>query len=93
MTLLYAGVAIWVNAIWPLLFLPLALVVMQVGVISREEAYLERVFGDAYREYRRRVRRWLRGEAASSSGERAPGRLRAGEGRGGTEGRHGAKEN
>jgi protein-S-isoprenylcysteine O-methyltransferase Ste14 len=58
-TLLYAGVAIWVNAIWPLLFLPLVLVVMQVGVIAREEAYLERVFGDAYREYRRRVRRWL----------------------------------
>lgn len=58
-TLLYAGVAIWVNAIWPLLFLPLVLVVMHVGVITREEAYLERVFGDAYREYRRRVRRWL----------------------------------
>jgi protein-S-isoprenylcysteine O-methyltransferase Ste14 len=59
MTLVYAGVAIWVNAIWPLLLLPLALVVMQVGVIAREEAYLERVFGDAYREYRRRARRWL----------------------------------
>lgn len=59
MTLLYAGVAIWANTVWPLLFLPLVLVVMQVGVIAREEAYLERVFGDAYREYRRRVRRWL----------------------------------
>jgi len=58
-TLLYGGVAIWVNAIWPLLLLPLVLVVMQVGVIAREEAYLERVFGDAYREYRGRVRRWI----------------------------------
>ena len=59
LTLLYVGIAIWANTIWPLLFLPLALVVMQIGVIAREEAYLERIFGDAYREYRRRVRRWV----------------------------------
>jgi protein-S-isoprenylcysteine O-methyltransferase Ste14 len=28
-------------------------------VIPREEAYLERRFGAAYDDYRRRVRRWL----------------------------------
>jgi protein-S-isoprenylcysteine O-methyltransferase Ste14 len=27
--------------------------------VAREEAYLERMFGDDYRGYRRRVRRWL----------------------------------
>jgi protein-S-isoprenylcysteine O-methyltransferase Ste14 len=58
-TLLYVGVAIWVNTVWPLLFLPVILIVMHYGVVVREEAYLERIFGDEYRQYARRVRRWL----------------------------------
>jgi protein-S-isoprenylcysteine O-methyltransferase Ste14 len=32
---------------------------MRYGVVAREEAYHERRFGDAYREYKARVRRWL----------------------------------
>jgi protein-S-isoprenylcysteine O-methyltransferase Ste14 len=59
LTLLYAGVAIWVNTVWPLLFLPVILIVLHYGVVVREEAYLERTFGDEYRHYARRVRRWL----------------------------------
>jgi len=39
-------------------FVPLA-IVMRYGVVAREEAYLERCFGDEYRDYKRRVRRWL----------------------------------
>jgi len=35
------------------------LVILQRGVILREEAYLERKFGDAYRKYAERVPRWL----------------------------------
>jgi len=34
-------------------------VVMRYGVIAREERYLERKFGEDYRVYCRRVRRWL----------------------------------
>ncbi len=58
-TLFYAGISLWVNSLWPLLALPIVLVIMQRGVIAREEAYLERLFGDDYRAYRARVRRWV----------------------------------
>jgi protein-S-isoprenylcysteine O-methyltransferase Ste14 len=33
--------------------------VIRFGVIAREEAYLERKFGDRYLNYKSRVRRWL----------------------------------
>ncbi len=59
LTLLYAGVALWANALWPLLLLPVVIAVMHQGVIVREERYLEATFGEEYREYRGRVRRWL----------------------------------
>lgn len=58
-TCFYLGAACWVNSLWPLLALPVVLVVIQRGVIAREEAYLERRFGDEYRAYRAAVRRWL----------------------------------
>lgn len=59
MTLLSAGVALVFNALWPLLFVPLAVIVTDRYTIAREEQYLERAFGDVYRDYKRRVRRWL----------------------------------
>jgi protein-S-isoprenylcysteine O-methyltransferase Ste14 len=58
-TFLYLGLSLWFGGYWCLVFLPLVLVVMTIGVIRREEAYLERLFGDEYRAYRARVRRWL----------------------------------
>jgi protein-S-isoprenylcysteine O-methyltransferase Ste14 len=33
--------------------------VIRYGVVAREEAHLERKFGDVYRAYRSRVRRWV----------------------------------
>ena len=59
LTLLYLGVAFLVNALWILLLVVPALVVLRYGVIAREEAYLTRKFGDAYRQYTAQVRRWL----------------------------------
>jgi protein-S-isoprenylcysteine O-methyltransferase Ste14 len=59
MFLLYAGVGIAARSPWVLvLALPLV-VVLRYRVVAREEAYLERRFGDAYRGYKARVRRWL----------------------------------
>jgi protein-S-isoprenylcysteine O-methyltransferase Ste14 len=59
MSLLYAGIGIAARSPWVLvLALPLA-IILRYGVVAREEAYLERRFGDAYRDYKARVRRWL----------------------------------
>ena len=53
------GLALAFNTLWLLFTLvPFALVI-RYGVIAREEVYLERKFGDVYRSYRVRVRRWL----------------------------------
>jgi protein-S-isoprenylcysteine O-methyltransferase Ste14 len=59
MTLLYAGIALGANSPWILGLLVPLLIVLHYGVIFREEAYLERKFGDAYRKYKATVRRWL----------------------------------
>jgi protein-S-isoprenylcysteine O-methyltransferase Ste14 len=59
MLLLYVGLGIAARSPWILLLaLPLVLI-LRYGVVAREEAYLERRFGDAYRDYTARVRRWL----------------------------------
>jgi len=59
LTLLYAGITFCVSTLWPLLLLPPLLIVIQRGVIDREEHYLELKFGEAYRHYKARVRCWL----------------------------------
>ena len=59
LVLLYLGVAVLGDSVWVLALLAPLLVVMHYGVIAREEAYLERKFGDMYRSYRASVRRWL----------------------------------
>jgi protein-S-isoprenylcysteine O-methyltransferase Ste14 len=59
LTLLYLEVAFLVNALWILLLVVPVLVVIRYGVIAREEAYITRKLGDAYRQYTAQVRRWL----------------------------------
>ena len=59
MFLLYAGIGLAARSPWVLILtLPLA-ITLRYGVVAREERYLERRFGDAYRDYKARVRRWL----------------------------------
>ena len=59
MTLGYLGLSLAFNTAWPILLLPLVLVAMVKLVITKEEEYLEAVFGDDYRAYKRDVRRWI----------------------------------
>lgn len=59
LTLFYAGVALMVNALWAMLLLPFILIAVRIGVIEREERYLERKFGEQYLRYKARVRRWI----------------------------------
>lgn len=54
-----AGVSLLMKTAWPLVFAPLIWVMLRYGVIRHEEAHLEARFGDDYRAYRARVRRWL----------------------------------
>src|SRR5882724_13647806 len=59
MFLVYGGIGIAAQSPWILILtLPLAITI-RYGVVAREEAYLERRFGNAYRDYKARVRRWL----------------------------------
>ena len=58
-TLVYLGLSVAAGSLWAIVLLAPLLWVINVGVIAREERYLERKFGDAYRAYKGRVRRWI----------------------------------
>lgn len=55
---LQLGIAIWVNSLWLVATLAVALALIH-AVIGREERYLERKFGGEYLAYKASVRRWL----------------------------------
>ena len=57
--LLYLGLTLVAGTWWPLLLLPLPVLVVRWLVIAREEDYLTGRFPEAYAAYRARVRRWL----------------------------------
>ena len=59
MAMIYTGIAARANALWAILVLPIALLVIQRGVIEREERYLEGKFGEEYLSYKAKVRRWI----------------------------------
>lgn len=58
-SLFYLGVALAIGSLWMLVSsLPLVLY-LALYVVPREEAYMERCFGEEYLNYKKRVRRWL----------------------------------
>lgn len=57
--LMLTGVAVWVGSL-PMFLAPIAFfIVLSIVFIPHEEKTLERIFGDAYRDYKSKVRRWL----------------------------------
>ena len=59
MTTINTGIGIAADSVWVLALLIPVLVIMNIGVITREERYLEGKFGDEYSRYKASVRRWL----------------------------------
>jgi protein-S-isoprenylcysteine O-methyltransferase Ste14 len=59
LTAAYTGLAILLNLAWPIVMLPIVLLVLSAVVIEREEQHLRTRFGPAYEAYCARVRRWL----------------------------------
>lgn len=57
--LVYLGICLAANSIWPLILMPLPVVYLYYNVILLEEKYLESEFGKDYLDYKNKVRRWL----------------------------------
>lgn len=59
MLVLYLGLALLLPTLWGLLFVPVAVVLVEWGAIRPEERFLRQKFGAAYDAYAGRVRRWV----------------------------------
>lgn len=59
LNLAFIGLVLIVNSLWGLLLLVPVVVAMHYGVVRREEQHLEAGFGEEFRQYRSRVRRYL----------------------------------
>ena len=59
LTVAYVGGALLIDSAWPLILLPVVLIVLFITVIAREERYLSDAFPGEYAAYCARVRRWL----------------------------------
>ena len=56
---LQLGIGLWTNSLWIVLMLIPVGIIMTTQIIAREEAYLERAFGEDYLSYKASVRRWI----------------------------------
>ena len=58
-TVTCVGIGVMADSVWVLMSLVPFLIVLNRGVIDREEKYLEEKFGKEYLDYKASVRRWL----------------------------------
>jgi len=59
LTIVFLGLTLAVNTWWGVVVLIPLLAIMHRGVVRREERYLEQKFGESYRKYRSKVRRYV----------------------------------
>lgn len=59
MSLFLAGLGLFLNSLWFLLVLPIAIFAVTKLAIEPEERYLAAKFGQSYTNYAEQVRRWL----------------------------------
>jgi protein-S-isoprenylcysteine O-methyltransferase Ste14 len=59
MAVLLIGAGLAIGHIWTLLVVPIFILLVQQIWIVKEEESLEATFGQIYRNYKMRVRRWL----------------------------------
>jgi protein-S-isoprenylcysteine O-methyltransferase Ste14 len=59
LALLYLSISFAANSLWMLVLLIPVMVYIDIGVVRKEEQYLNRRFGAEYLTYQKRVRRWL----------------------------------
>ncbi len=59
MVLVCLGFGVMLSEAWIVILTPVLAVALYHIAIKHEETYLEAVFGDSYREYRKAVRRWI----------------------------------
>ena len=55
----YVGLACAIDSLWIVALTPVPIALLHWGVVRREERYLEARFGEPYRDYCGRVRRWI----------------------------------
>ena len=58
-TLIYLAITLLVNTGWLFILFPVSLLIIHFYDVRREEHFLEQNFGEEYRQYRARVRRYL----------------------------------
>ena len=59
MMIMLLGTAILFGSLTPFLIIPIFPVLIHFRFVRHEEAILEETFGDEYRQYKSRVRRWI----------------------------------
>lgn len=59
LTTIYLGIALSTGVMWLLVTLAPVLAMVHWKIVRREEDFLEAKFGEAYRDYKTRVRRWI----------------------------------